>query len=496
METVITKEELKELPESESPKKKKKGLTKFIIYISLVLVATGIALFLALYKDPKGVINALADCDYRWVLVIFAVEIFSFVVDGLVIYIFMRLYTRKYHLHQGLAISMIGSFYGSITPGAKGGQVMQAYTLRNQGTQISNAASILVMYFILYNVAVIIFDMIAVIFKFNLFKAIGSVPITLGSWSANLSLIPLTIIGFVFSLSVIGILFLMSYSHRMHNFVMHYGVGFLARIKILKHPDQTRESLRIQVENFKIELRRLLSNIPITITILLLLFIGLMCDYSIPWFAGMAVNGYGYTINAMGEIVHTTGYASVGSMFDACFLSCYHQMISGLIPIPGGAGISEILFSKLFENYYTTATAISASQILWRASTFYFVMLVCGLVTAFYKASPKKQAIAATDRKTFVTMQFETYEERKQSSDASFNGIQVHRQNEERIKQVVVPKTSITKKKQPSFALDDDVLNEDSPFKVDRDLIQVDDNKKKKKKASRDWDGFDLWVIR
>ena len=67
----------------------------------------------------------------------------------------------------------------------------------------------------------------------------------------------------------------MSYSHRIHNFIMHYGVGFLAKIKILKHPDQTRESLRIQVENFKIELRRLLSNIPITITILVLFFFGL-----------------------------------------------------------------------------------------------------------------------------------------------------------------------------------------------------------------------------
>ncbi|MCQ2794375.1 MAG: flippase-like domain-containing protein [Bacilli bacterium] len=494
MEKVLTKEDIKAYEESPNPKKKKSGLYKYVIYISLVLVATGIALFLALRKDPQGVFDALASSDYRWILAIIGVMFFSLVVDALVIYIFMRLYTRKYHLHQGAAVSMIGYFYGSITPGAKGGQVMQAYALRNQGTQISNAASILVMYFILYNIAVVIFNLIAVIFKFSLFKEIGSVPITIGNFSANLSLVPLTIIGFLFSLSIVGLLFLMSYSHRMHNFVMHYGVGFLAKIKILKHPDKTRESLRIQVENFKIELRRLLSNIPITIVIISLFFVGLICEYSIPWFAGMAVNGYGYH-EIGGEIVHTAGYPTIGSMFDACFLSCYHQMISGLIPIPGGAGISEILFSKLFENYYTTPAAISASQIIWRGATFYAIMLVSGLVTALYKASPKKQAEAATDRRTFVTMQLETYEERKQSSDASFASTQVTRkENQQRIKEIVVPKSFQEKKRKKEFELDDQELYEESPFHVDSDLVKpLEQNKKKRhKKDDRDWGSFDL----
>ena len=274
MDKLITSEDIvaneENLPNKE--KKRKKAIYKYVIYISLVLIATGIALFLALYKDPVGVFNSLRSAQWQWVLIIVGVVVLSFLVDALVIFIFMRLYTRKYHIHQGLAVSMIGSFYGCITPGAKGGQVMQAYALKNQGTQISNAASILVMYFILYQVALVIFNFVAVIFKFNLLTEIGNVPLVLGNWSGSLSLIPLTIIGFVFSLSIIGILFLMSYSHRIHNFIMHYGVGILAKVKILKHPDQTRESLRIQVENFKIELRRLLSNIPITITILILFF--------------------------------------------------------------------------------------------------------------------------------------------------------------------------------------------------------------------------------
>lgn len=480
------------LPTQEA--KRKKGIRRYVIYFSLVLVATGIALFLALYKDPVGVFNSLKGAQWQWVLIIVGVVALSFVIDALVLFIFMRLYTRKYHIHQGLAVSMIGSFYSCITPGAKGGQVPQAYALKNQGTQISNAASILVMYFILYQIALVIFNFVAVIFNFNLLSEINSVPLSFGGLSGSLSLIPLTIIGFVFSLSMIAILFLMSYSHRIHNFIMHYGVGFLARIKILKHPDKTRESLRIQVDNFKIELRRLLSNIPVTILILVLFFFGLMCEYSIPWFAGMAVNGFGYYTNAVGEVVHTTGTINFTSAFDACFLSCYHQMVSGLIPIPGGAGISEILFAKLFENYYCTEAAINASLILWRASTFYLVMIVCGFVTAILKASPKKQALEA-DRRAFVTMQLETYDERKQSSDDSFENTQASRKEAQaRFRDILLFRNPFAKNRSRDLAIDDSKSEENSAFQIDEDLLKdYDVNKKKHHAHDNDpWSGFSL----
>lgn len=481
-ENEVKKEETSSL--SDKKKKKKSGLRKYLLYISFVLVATGLSLFLSLKDNFNAIVNAFANCNYMWIGIIVGVMLLSVIIDGLVITIFMRLYTRKYHLHQGVAVGMIGAFYSGITPGASGGQVMQAYTLKKQGTQISNAASLLVMYFIIYQVDLMVFDIVTVSYKASLLQQIGSIHIALGGTSFDLSLVPLTILGFLLNLSIIGLLFLMSYSHRIHNFIMHYGVGLLAKLHILKNPDKTRESLRIQVENFKIELRRLLSNVRVSLTIFILVFIWLMCRFSIPWFAGMALNGYSET---------TTGGPTVGAFWDACFMSSYHQMVTGLLPLPGGAGVSELFFSTLFQNYYKNAETITAAQIIWRTATFYIVLLVSGLVSALYKASPKEKALEV-DRRTFVTMQFETYEERKRSSDTLYETSQMSRKElQNRLRDVLMPKIKKERKEKKDYKLDDADLKESSPFMVDEEFIPK--NRKKKKHRHDDdieWRDFDI----
>lgn len=465
--------------------KKKSGIRRYAIYIALVLVATSLSLFLTLKGHSQDIVKAFSNCDLKWIGAIIGVMLFSILIDGLVITVFMRLYTRKYHINQGMAVSMIGTFYGGITPGGKGGQVMQAYTLKKQGTQISNAASLLVMYFILYHFALIIFDIITVIFKADLMTSM-SIAGHIGGWSFSIPLAPLTIIGFVVNLSIIGILLLMSYSHKMHNFVMHYGVGLLAKLHILKHPDQTRESLRIQVENFKIELRRLLSNVRVTILILVLLLVGLICKFSIPWFAGMALNAFDGT---------TTGGLTIRSFFDACFMSSYHQMITGLFPLPGGAGVSELFFSSLFDTFYVGGAAgiyMTSALLIWRSATYYIVVVLSGVVTVLYKASPKEETLNV-DRKTFVTMQLETYEERKRSSDTLYETSQMSRKDlQSRLKDVLTIKSKKKIEEKSQYQLDDTDLNDNSPFVVDEDIVP---NNKKKPHYSREdikWRDFNI----
>ena len=114
-------------------------------------------------------------------------------------------------------------------------------------------------------------------------------------------------------------------------------IGFLGKIKILRHPDDTRESLRIQVENFKIELRRLLSNIPIFILMIICFSLILMIRFSIPFFAGLALNGYGNCVNACAfDAIHVVNGVAVVDKekckaCGACVSACPNKLIE-LIP--------------------------------------------------------------------------------------------------------------------------------------------------------------------
>ncbi len=468
---------------TEPKAKKKKSNLRYILYILIVLVATAVSLTMSLWGNVDGVIRAFAGADWRYMLLIFAIVAGSYLVDGLIIFIFCRLYTRRYRFHQGFATSLIGQFYSNVTPGASGGQVMEAYTLKSQGIQVSNAASIMVMWFILYQVALLLFDIVAFAFEWQKILSIRSIEFTFGSWTPSIPMLPLIIVGFLLNVSVIFLLMGMSYSHHFHNFILHYVISFLGKIHLLKNPDKTRESLRVQVENFKIELRRLQANVPVVILQVILFLLMIFMRSCIPYFAGMALHAWEgeMTFNAF-------------AMFEAAFLSSFHQMVTGLIPLPGSAGVSELVYTFLFSNFFNGNNAVIAStQILWRTATFHVVLLVTGFVAAFYRSRPKEPFHYA-NRATFVTLQLETYDERKRSADTMYETAQLSRKN---IQERIAESNWFKRKKQeePEF-LDVDAPEATRTAKMKKEKPAKPQKQAKSKRRSRhdddDWGTLDI----
>lgn len=133
-------------------------------------------------------------------------------------------------------------------------------------------------------------------------------------------------------------------------------------------------------------------------------------------------------------------------------------MVTGLIPTPGSAGVSEYFFARLFvasgptaENsfYFNEGSAESILQIfnagnsggsvktmqqaiaeanskasnslssaallIWRSLTFIIPVFLSGLMTAFYRASPREEIDTVPNRETFVTLQSQTMLERTEN---------------------------------------------------------------------------------
>ena len=423
-------------------KKNKKSTIKYVLNISLVLIATALAIFFAVKDNASQIGNSLITADWRYLWVIVAMMAGCVVVRSFILFCFAHLFTKRYHFHQAIAVDQIGQFYNAITPGASGGQIMQAYTYKKQGVQISSAVSILAMYSIVYQGVLIVFGVVSFIVKYDFINSLGffKTGIKINEVPLNLPIWPLTIIGFLLNLGVIAIVFLMGYWHGFHNFVMGPVVSLLHKIKLVKNPDRTRENLRIQVENFKIEFRRLSTNIPFLILVVVSFTAYMILKFCIPFWVGKALGNQ--STNA--------------SFWDCIFLSNYHQMITGLVPIPGSAGVSEYVFYNLFLNettaskgfFYMQATTeqilemnkklleqgivatndelirladvdvsrnlCRASLLVWRSSTFVIPILIGGLVAAFYRSAPKNEAHLGdiANRQTFVSLQKETYVQR------------------------------------------------------------------------------------
>ena len=475
-------EEVIKNPESnEEPKKKKNATWKYVLNIIIVVVVSAVAIFLAVRKDFHTIINYLFTSDYRFVLLIIGLMAAYVCVKGFMFFCFARLFTKDYKWHQGVAVEFIGTFYAAVTPGGQGGEVMQAYTYKKQGIPISSAVSALAMHSIVHQVILIIFGIVSLVAKYDFIGSLPSANLgTYGDVTIRVPMWVLTLIGFGLNVGYIGIILLMAYWKGFHMFIMGPIISFLGKIKILKNPDKSRENFRTQIENFKIENRRLFSNIPFTLLVSLCFIVSMTIKFSIPYFVGLAMGNQ----------------STCASFWDTIFLSNYHQMATGLIPIPGSAGISEFVFNTLFstspatpdtsfffinaslsaqESAYnaminnplqfasffksvagrlgTTAAALdstannlkgagaayadaddifrqavvyysntqassamaSAALVLWRFATFILPLTAAGLVTAFYRASPKDDARDSermAGRHTLVDLQRETYSDR------------------------------------------------------------------------------------
>ncbi len=414
-------------------KKKTKVSTKvrLSVCISIIIIFTVVSLILSFLSVGGGDIkegwkifwNAFVNADWRWLLGLFGMVILSILLDALIIFIFGRLYTRKYNYGQAIANSMVGTFYSALTPGGSGGQFMQSYIMKRQGIRISNAASIFVMYFILYQINLIIFDVVSLAVEWERVFEYASFEFHIGS--VSMTLLPLIIIGFVFNLVILGGLFLLSYSHKFHNWFMNKVVNIGHKLKLVRDPDGLRESLHIQVENFKIELKRLQTNIPVAILISIIMQLMLFVKFSFPYFAASAF--------------HATGEFSFKNFTDTCFLSAFHQMVTGLFPIPGAAGVSELFYGLIYQSVffptYDSAgyiirdlqSNLSATQILWRAVTYHILVIITGLVSIACQVSPSKEYQYAS-KKNFVTIQHETYEIRKLEVEKALETKQINRQ--------------------------------------------------------------------
>ncbi len=461
----------------ETPSKKKKGPWKYIIYLTIILGFTALVLGLNLSGtttyDGEEVSTIVAigkifgDINIGYILLFILIMVLANLVGALALFLFARLYTRKYKFHQAAANQMVGTFYNNITPGNMytGGQFAQAITFKKQGVPISNAASVLVMQYIVYQTCLLILGLIS-LFRIDSVLSIGI--ITIGS--VSIPIIIFIIAGFALNAILIGAMYLMSFSRKLHNFVLLHGVNLLVKLHIVVEPDRKRQELRIQIENFRIELRRLWSNIPFTILIFIVTFIVLILNDSFPFLIGLALNGFE-------DVGSNVGL----KIIDSIVYTNYHMMICGLIPIPGNAGLSEFVFTSLFSNYYSSSfvsnSGATAAMLVWRICTYYLPLIVSGVIAIVYSAKGKRQdlpRLSSLDRNSFVTLQLETYEERRASSDTQYQTSSLLRKdlfNKLRKKKKNNPTTSIdvnaiiaeeTESKETKIEEEKEVINDEN----------------------------------
>jgi uncharacterized protein (TIRG00374 family) len=371
------------------PKKKKlnKQQKKYFFSVAIMLLMAGLAVYYVLQGDAVATFNSMANAKSLYVFLMVGIVVLAQIIEGIVLAVLTKMYKRSYKVYQGTLNGMIGGFFSDITPSASGGQFVQAYTFSKQGVRPADSASVLVMLFIVSQIVIVLYGVLAMIFGYSTMLMKMS-PIKFFNWQPISPMI-FSVIGLCINVFALFFLFLMAYSKGIHRFVLTTVINIGAKMHLIKDPERKKASLAAQVATFRIETARLMKNAWILILTLVLEFIKSTCYNLLPYLAGLAL-----------------GIDMTGKFFDCLWGASYLGMMNCVVPLPGASGSAEFGFQLIFNNIYANTEALtSAANLMARFVSFYMPLIGGFIVFVFYRASPKGEIYKYDNRKTFVDLQ-------------------------------------------------------------------------------------------
>ncbi len=309
------------------------------------IVIFGLTAFLILYfifSDGGFVdlVNSGLKINTVWLLIAIFVHILNLTLDMTIIYMFLKETCPEMTLYKAFICSMTGQFFCAVTPSATGGQPMQVVSMSRLGVRPAKTTAALIQKFLVWQFTLTTVCVIAVVARFGFFAQFLDPPM----WIASL-------IGFAAQIALIVALLLASFCKPLTTKVVNGFIHFLGRIHIIKDPEEKIKNVDETLTSFHDSNKTLNKNKELLIKVYAITAVQMMSYFLVPY---CIARSFGIDCN----------------VFDMLCAQAYVNMVSCLVPLPGGSGAAEYCFSVFFGSYFSGIT-IKSAILLWRTITYY-----------------------------------------------------------------------------------------------------------------------------
>lgn len=311
-----------------------------------VLIITIIVLSFVLKDEFFLILDTLKSCNLLWIIIGFIIMTLLMFFRGLGLYRVAKGYDVKLSIWEAFIMEIKTSFFNGITPFSTGGQPFQIYAFRKKNVSIAKGASIELVNFVTYQLALVILGLIVLLINTKL-KIIND----MGGFLA---------LGFFINTIIMIFLLFISYAKKLTKKIALFFINILSKINIIKDKDKVLNNIDDKIEEFHKAANFYKNKKSDFIFSFLYHFIELILLYTIPIFAF-------YSINANISFIESFTVAS------------YTMVIGSFVPIPGGSGGIEYVYSRLFSNF-ASSSIVSSSLIIWRSISYYIPMLIGGIL--------------------------------------------------------------------------------------------------------------------
>lgn len=319
----------------------------------ILLLITAVVLFCVLKDDFPSIVETLKNANHIWII---AALLCFFVALGFEAKAYQEIiqgYQYDYTFKKSYKMLLITKFFNGITPFSSGGQPMQIYMLKKEGVRLTKATNIIIQNFIIYQAALVIFGIMAIVTNYYL-KIFTEVTL----------LKQLVTLGFLVNTLVMVGLIVISFSSKFNHFMIQKGISILSKLKLIKNKEEKQEKWREKVDDFHEGAEYLKENKLLCLRAFIYNMIYLALTYVMPYFV----------ILALSKTVPT----GVTPLKVICS-SAYVLIMGSFVPIPGASGGIEFGYFKFFGNFIT-GSLLKASLLIWRTISYYLPMIIGGIL--------------------------------------------------------------------------------------------------------------------
>ncbi len=353
----------------------KESVKRRIADLVIVLAVTG---FTVWYLIKKDVFNAdsIKNTSAFSLAIVFLVNALSLFLVSLTNFLTVKRDLKGFGLFDAVSDEIFGKLGSSITPLKSGHYPLRVYFYKKRGYDFYEALTVLCKCQIIASVASVV-NYAAVL----VVSAVKGLTMSFNGKTVGLWLIML--IGVLFHALTILLVMLIAFVNPVQKFF----INFIAKIKFFKKSKDEKQAY-IETETLKYKIYKEQT----------LIMLKSFYRYLLPLFLYI-VNMFVTSSTAYAAYLTTVKTASftLGGFLSFYLLTIGAAYITNVIPIPGGNGSSEIVFTLVFSASIGVEH-IGAALISWRAGSYFMPVIVSAVWFFILSAALTKKADKRTDK--------------------------------------------------------------------------------------------------
>ena len=269
--------------------------------------------------------------------------------ESVILWYMMRSFGIRLKKRICFLFSSVGFFFSCITPSASGGQPMQIYYMKKEKIPIPFATVILMVVTITYKLVLVVTGLGILLFGREIRERyLGEV-------------LPVFYLGVLLNVFCVALMTVLVFHPVLAEIILTKGMGLLERIRLMRRKEERSRKLQEAMKVYRETAAYLEKHRRVIFWVILITFAQRLALFAVTW------------------VVYLAFGLSGTAVWDVILLQAVISVSVDMLPLPGGMGISEALFLRIFPTVFQGM--LLPGMVISRGLGYYSQLLISAMFT-------------------------------------------------------------------------------------------------------------------